>query len=331
LTFYLARNNGYSPVGAFLVSSLVSVSWELFTEFAEYAAPNDILATSPVGFSIGESAYQIRHNWRRTTKQLSIGAGSNDGEGFLSFGGRLALDTMPTEEGEGVVVGGKKVSVGAEVPFDGAVRSIEAGAKSSVVGYYHNGANHRVFAGASSEFYFRNQNQREARDWDHLTTVSLGPTVDAQLNLADVTVDVGTDIYGEFAMLKSEAFDEWRTDHPMAIVRNSMQDKTDPYYYGYGVAVAPRVNAAYKGLNVGGKVSAHLLTSMNGVDRDQEMMTADPKMTDTDATAEAWLAYSHKSVTVSVDGRAHRRAGKIEEARASQTDTTTMFTVSYQR
>jgi hypothetical protein len=331
LTFYVARSNGYSPLGAFLVSSLVSVSWELFTEWAEYGAPNDLLATSPVGFSVGEAAYQIRHNWKRTNKQLSIGAGANDGDGFVSLGGRLGLDTLPTEEGEGLVVGGKKVNVGIEVPFDGHVRSIEAGAKSSVVGYYHNGDNHRLFAGASSEFYFRNQNQRESRDWDHLTAVSVGPTVDAKFRLASVTVDAGTDVYAEFGMLKAEAFESWRTDHPMAVVRNTMQDKSDPYYYAYGVAVTPRVNVAYNGLNVGGKVTAHAFKSMNGIDRDQEMMTADPNIRDTDVTGEAWLAYTHKSVTLSVDGRAHRRDGKMDDARGSQTDTTTMFAVAYQR
>ena len=332
LTFYVARSNGYSPLGAFAVSSMISVSWELFTEWAEYGAPNDLLSTSPVGFSVGEAAYQIRHNWKRTNKQLSLGAGATDGDAFLSLGGRLSLDTIPTDEGAGVVVGGKKVNVGLEVPFDGHVRAIEAGAKSSIVGYYHNGANHRLFTGASSEFYFRNQNQRESRNWDHLTTVSVGPTVDAQLRLTDdATLDLGTDLYAEFGMLKAEAFDQWRTDHPMAIVRNTMQDKADPYYYAYGVAVTPRINVAYKGLNLGGKVAAHALKSMNGIDRDQEMMTADPSMRDTDATAEAWLAYSHKSMTFAVDGRAHRRDGKIEEARSSQTNTTTMVSVAYNR
>ncbi|HUS32363.1 MAG TPA: DUF3943 domain-containing protein [Kofleriaceae bacterium] len=331
LTYYLARGNGYSPLGAFVVSSLVSVSWELFTEYAEYGAPNDLLATSPAGFSIGESVYQIRHNWKRTAKQLSIGAGSNDGDGFISLGGRLSLDTLPTDEGSGVVVGGKKAAVGIEVPFDGAIRAVEAGAKSSVVGYYRNGKANRLFAGASSEFYFRNQSQRDSRDWDYMTTVSMGPTVDAKLQLSDATIDIGTDVYAEFGLLKSEAFESWRADHPMALVRNSMQDKADPYYYAYGVAVTPRINVAYRGLNVGGKVAAHAFKSMNGIDRDQEMMTADPSMRDTDVTAEAWLAYSHKSVTLSVDGRAHNRTGKIDSARGSQSDTTTMFSVAYNR
>jgi hypothetical protein len=238
---------------------------------------------------------------------------------------------MPTDEGSGMIVGGRKVNVGTEVAFDGGVRQIEAGAKSSVVGYYRNAGNTRLFAGASSEFYFRDQNQRDSRDWDYMTTVSAGPTVDARIEAGAATITAGTDIYAEFGMLKSEAYDSWRADHPMAVVRNTMQDKADPYYYAYGVAVTPRINVAYRGVNVGGKVAAHAFTSMNGVDRDQEMMTADPSMRDTDATAEAWLAYTHKSVTVSVDGRAHRRDGKIESARAAQTDTTTMFSVAYNR
>jgi len=329
LSYYVARSNGYSELQAFGVSSLMSVSWELFTEWAEYGAPNDLLATSPAGVSIGESVYQIRHNWHRATKELSLGAGSNEGDGFGVLAGRISLDTLPSE-GEGTVVGGKKVGVGVEVPFDGAgLRSVEAGAKTSLVGHYDNRDNHRLFAGASTEFHFLDRMKRDSRDWDYMTTVSAGPTIDAQVRIAEATLSAGTDLYAEFGILKSQAFAKWQADHPMAIVRNTMRDRVDPYYYAAGVSVTPRVNIAYKSVNVGGKVAAHVFKSMNGLDRDQEIMTADPNIRDNDASAEAWLAYSHKSVTMSVDGRAHRRAGKMDDTRSTQNDTTTMLTVAY--
>src|SRR5437868_4397745 len=53
LSYFMARTNGYSQLQAFGISSLLSVSWELFTEWAEYGAPNDLLSTSPAGVSIG--------------------------------------------------------------------------------------------------------------------------------------------------------------------------------------------------------------------------------------------------------------------------------------
>lgn len=333
LTYYAARSNGYSPLGSFVVSSMVSVSWELFTEWAEYGAPNDLLSTSPAGLPIGETVYQLRHNWSHVAKQVSISAGSEDGDGILALGGRLALDTVPTEANtSGVVVGGRKVATGIEVPFDGQIRAIDAGAKSSLVGYYRNADATRLFAGASSEFHFRDQMQRQSRDWDHMTTVSAGPTLDTQIRVADATVDAGTDVYAEFGLLKSQAFENWRTEHPTAIVRNTMRDRSDPYYYGAGVAVTPRINVRYKNINMGGKVAAHAFKSLNGLDRDQEMLTADPAIRDRDATAEAWLGYAHRSgVTLSVDGRAHGRAGTIESVRGSQRDTTTMVSLAYNR
>jgi hypothetical protein len=145
------------------------------------------------------------------------------------------------------------------------------------------------------------------------------------------TIDVGTDVYVDFGMLKSQAFDAWRQNNQMEIVRNSMQDKEKPYYYAHGVTVDPRVNVAYRSINVGGKVAASLFNSIDGVDRDQEMLSADPHMSDTDVTGQAWVSYTHKNVTMGVDGRAHRRAGRIADVRESTTDTTTMFTVAYQR
>jgi len=332
LTFAAARNNNYGMAESFAISTLVSGTWELFTEWAEYGSINDILSTSTTGVPLGEAAYQLAHNWRRARYAVSLGAGTESGDAIMSVGGRVALDTLPTE-GEGVVFGGRRVDVGVDVPMDaeGGIRAVEAGTKTSLVGYHAAGENHRVFAGASAEFYYRDHKDRDSRESDLLATVSMGPTVDAQMRSGDMTFAVGTDVYGDFGMLKAQAYKNWRAQNPKAVVRNTMQNLARPYYYAGGVTVDPRVNLGYKGLNVGGKVVASLFKSMNGADRDQEMLTADARITDRDVKGEAWLGYTHKTVTMALDTRMHDRKGLMGAIDGKAGSHTTMVTLSYQR
>lgn len=331
LTYWSARKNNYGVLESFAISTLISGTWELFTEWAEYGSINDALSTSTTGVPLGEAAYQLMHNWRRARYAVQLGAGAQNGDGFASLGGRIALDTLPTE-GAGSFVGGRRVDVGVESTTDaGGLRSLEAGVKTSLVGYYANGTNHRVFAGVSGEFYYRDRNDREAREDDLLSTVAVGPTVDVQLRTGDVTVDVGADLYGDFGQLKAQGYDSWRAMNPTARIRSVMQDKARPYYYAFGATVDPRINLAYRGVNVGGKLALSMFSSIDGADRDQEMMTVDPHMSDRDTSAEAWIGYSRGNIAATLDTRFHTRTGTMGAARGETTDHTTMVTVAYAR
>ena len=330
LTYWSARKNNYNVGESFLISTLMSGTWELFTEWAEYGSINDALSTSTTGVPIGEAAYQLMTNWRRARYAVQAGAGSQSGDAFMAIGARAALDTLPTT-GDGMVVGGNKVSVAIEVPFDGGVRAIEGGAKTSLVGYYRNFGNHRLFVGASAEFYYRDQKQRDARAWDMLSMVAAGPTIDVQMRRGDLTLALGTDAYADFGMLKAVAYDSWRETNPTAVVRNSMQDKTRPYYYARGFTAVPRINLGYRDVTVGGKLALSKFDSLDGADRDQEMITADPHLEDVDAAAEAWIGYTHRDVTISVDARLNTRTGTMGSARGEQSANTTILAVSYDR
>lgn len=332
LTFAVARNNNYGMTEAFAISTLVSGTWELFTEWAEYGSINDALSTSTTGVPLGEAAYQLVHNWRRARYAVTLGAGAQSGDAIMTAGGRIALDTLPLE-GEGMFVGGRLVNVGVEIPTDaaGGLRAVEAGAKTSLAGYYSAGENHKVFAGTSAEFYYRDSKDRPSRESDLLATVAMGPTVDAQVRHGDVTFDVGTDVYADFGMLKAQAYKGWRVNNPNAVVRNTMQNLARPYYYAGGVTVDPRMNVGYKGVNVGGKVVASVFSSLDGADRDQESLTADPHIKDRDVSAEAWLGYTHKAMTMTVDRRLHNREGSMGSSQGKTSDQTTMLTLSYQR
>jgi hypothetical protein len=132
-------------------------------------------------------------------------------------------------------------------------------------------------------------------------------------------------------MVKSAAYDTWRTDHAMERVRNVMQDKTQPYYFAMGASLDPRVNVNIYGLNVGGTIAASLFGSIDGADRDQEMVTDTTHMTDHDAKAQAWVGYEYGNMSMVLDGAMTSRGGSMGDASEQTTGRTAMLTVGYRR
>jgi hypothetical protein len=330
LTYFSARKNRYGVGESFVVSTLASGAWELFTEWAEYGSINDMLSTSTTGVALGETGYQLMNHWREAQYAVTAGAGAEAGAAFGSLGLGVALDTSP-RHGAGVIGGGRKVAASVEIAHDGAVRSVEGDARSSLVGYHRAGDGAAWFAGLSTGFTYRDRKDRADRPWDLMTTVGVGPAVEARVERGGATVTVGLDVQAQFAMARAQGHDAWRSMNPAAVVRNSMQDKARPYYYAGALAVEPRVAVRYRGLDVGGVVVARALDSLDGADRDQEMLTADPHITDTDVTARAWAGYQRRGVRLAVDGRIRHRAGTMGGAHGETTDRTTMLTLSVQR
>lgn len=330
LTFFNARRNGYGMAGAFVASTLASGAWEMFTEWAEYGSINDILSTSPTGVPLGEAAYQLVHHWRQARYVVASGVGSEAGANVGTLGVGVALDTTP-RHGAGVLVGGRKVDLGVEVAFDGAVRSIDGSARTSLVGYHRASRGRCLFAGATAGFTYHDRKDRDRRPWDLLATVGVGPTVDVAVERGGLTVAAGVDVHGEFGMVRGQAFDAWRAMHPTETVRNSMQDKAEPYYYAAAVAVKPRITLAYHGVDVGGRLVARRLDSLEGADRDQELVTADPDLVDNELSIDAAVGYSRRGVRVSLARQLRERTGSADAARGAASDRSTMLTVSYER
>jgi hypothetical protein len=328
MTHFLARTNGYSVAESFLISTVASGGWEMFVEWAEYGSLNDLAMTSPAGIPIGETAYQVITHARETHYQLSGGVGSENGAAMAVVSARGDLDRIPTH-GDGRFHAGQHVSFAGELTADSSLRGVEAGAKSTLGGYYRNRQNSSLQLGVATEFDYRNLKDRPERAWNQQATMAIGPSVDVQLRHRDVTVDMGTDLYLDFALVKSEAFAKWREDNTGTMMRNVMQVWEQPYYYGGGVSVDPRINVAFRGYKVGGKIAASLFHSIDGHDRDEEMMTDNVHFTDTEARAEAWLGYDVKQMTVTLDGRMNRRDGSVAGVSDGTTDKTLMATLGY--
>jgi hypothetical protein len=327
LTYVLGRHNGYSLAKSFLISTAASVAWETFFEWAEYGSINDVLATSTAGVPIGEAAWQMATHLRQTSFQLRGGLGTQDGTTFKTLSAQAALDTS----GEGISTshGGARTSVSLEVPFDDSVRAIEGGAKTSVVGYHDNSPAKRLYAGSSAEFGYRNKEARPGSPYDVLSTVSLGPTVDITTRHGDLTLSAGADLYADFGMVKSWAFDKWRMENPMEVTRNVLRTNTPSYYYAAGASFDPRVNVAYKGAQLGGKIIASAFRSLDGADRDAEKLTVETTHTDRDVTAQAWLGYEVRGVSVLVDARLRHRDGRVNEVQDAHTEHSVIATLGY--
>ncbi len=330
LTHFLARENDYSIAEAFLISSLASGTWEVFLEWAEYGSLNDMLTTSTAGVPLGETAHQILHHADETVFSARGGVGTSGAStfGVVDVGGDLT--TVPTS-GDGAVGGGRAVRFAAEVQVDDGIRAIDGHARTNLAGYYAHRDGRSTFAALTTRFTYKNQRERDDQDWDLLHTVGIGPTVDVTLRRGELTMAVGADAFVDVALVKAQGYDTWRTAHPDAVIRNVMQGKDRPYYYGVGATVAPRVDLAYRRYRVGGSVSGTVIGSIDSADRDQEMLTANPHFTDTDARAQAWVGYERKGVSLLLEGRANRRAGSADQAHASTGGRTAMLTVGFSR
>lgn len=331
LTYFEARRLGYGVGSSFLASTAASGAWELFTEWAEYGSINDIVSTSTTGVPIGEAGYQLLRNWKQARYQVGAGAGAANGERFAAFTAGAALDTLP-RTGAGWTIGGRRVSLGAEIETDDrGVRGVEAAARTTLVGYHRRARGYRLFAGAAAAFGYRDRKDRAAREWDLLATVGAGPQVDVETDLGPLRIHAGAESQLAFAMARSQAFDGWRAANPAAIVRNSMQDKLRPYYYGRDVVVSPWLVVRHAGVEVGGTITMHAIDSLDGADRDQEMLTADPHIGDQDVGARAWIGYTRGPVQITLDRRSARRTGAMDGVTGRAQAESTLVTLSLVR
>ena len=331
LTHFLARQNHYSMGETFLISTVASGGWEIFLELAEYGSINDAFTTSPAGIPIGETAFQIVNHARETEFEVRSGVGAENGSAFGVVSTSGDLNRIPTT-GDGTVAGGRKVGYAVAMTSDTAgVRSVQGSTEATLVSYYQNRPNHTLHVGINTSFKYRNVKDRPDRAWDLLSTTSAGPTFDLALRRGDATITLGADLSLDFAMVKSQAYETWRTDHEMARVRNVMQDKAQPYYYGMGASIDPRINVEYGGVNVGGMVAASVFSSIDGADRDQEMLTSKTNMKDHDARAQAWVGYEYGNMSMVLDGALTSRGGSMGDASAQTTGRTAMLTVGYRR
>lgn len=331
MTHFLARENGYGLGEAFLISTLASGTWEVALEWAEYGSLNDMATTSTAGVPLGETAYQVLHHPRATRFELRSGVGTENGAAFATLGVGGELDRIPTR-GRGTFRGGRRVEFTADLPSDArGVRAYEGGARALIGGYYENRADRQVVAAVATRFGYRKQADRPERAWDLLTTVGVGPSVEYRLRRGDLTLQVGADIDVEFAMLKAQAFETWRAAHPDAVTRNVLSGRARPYYFALGASADPRVQLSLGNYHASARLMGRAVGSIDGADRDQELVTHQVHFTDDEAQAEARIGYARGDLALHLDGRLHRRGGRADQHAASSREQTALVTLALRR
>ncbi len=331
LTHFLARQNGYGIGESFAISTLASGTWEIALEWAEYGSLNDMAVTSTAGVPLGESAYQILHHLRATHLDLHAGAGTQNGAAFTTVGFRADLDQLPTE-GNGSFRAGQRVSFAAELPTDEfGVRAMGVEAKTTIAGTYHNDATSQRVTAVTSKFAYHKQADRAERAWDLLTSVGVGPSIAYKAHHGGLTIDVGAEVSVDFAMLKAQGFADWRAAHPTQVMRNVMDGRAQPYYFAVGATAEPRIQVDYRGFLASAKLTGRVFSSLDGADRDQEMISRTVHFSDYDTTAETRLGYARGNLAVAVDGSVHRRGGHADDTASSTSDRTAMVTVALSR
>lgn len=331
----LARENGYSLAESFLISSAVSIGWEFVGEWREYASINDLATTSTAGTPIGEAVYQIGHHLRRTHFELHGGLGRVGGTAFQTIGASAELDTIPHRaDASGTIREGNKVLLAVEVPFDHDVRAIDFRSRSSLYGYYRDhvdadGAGYHLFVGAAAGYDYLEKMDRSDWQWDLLANVRVGPTAELDLYGHGVTLHAALDATGDFAMVRSYAYDTWRAAHPMAVVQGVLQTNPHDYYYALGVTLSPRLAIDYRDVSAGATYEHSMFSALDGYDRDEEIETAHIHPTDTARTMGGWLGARVDGAVLRLSATERDRDGAIGATRDASSDRTIVLSLGY--
>jgi hypothetical protein len=311
--YVLARANGYSRGSSFLYATAISLAWETFGEWREYASINDMLATSTSGTPIGEAVVQIAKHFSATQLELDLGAGKLPSGVGAELAARAAVDLGD----------GEAASLALAIPYDHAgVEGRDFTARSTLGSRVvrRDGAN-RLAIGLASEFTYHEL--LADPKWDLFAAAKAGPMLDAFVTDGAVTVRAGIDVTADFAMLRSFAFETWRSQHPDAPIR-AVLGNTHPYYYAAGLTLAPRIAVEYRGIEAGGALGGSVFRSLDGHDRAVDDGLA---LRDSETIGEGWIAVRIGAAVVHLDVRDRHRASSIGSVTGSHAEHTMLASV----
>jgi hypothetical protein len=98
------------------------------------------------------------------------------------------------------------------------------------------------FAGLASAFEQTQYRTGEFDDWIGAVHV-LGPAMELTFFHKDGYCRLGLDTFGDFAMVRSFAFDTYKKNHTLDGIKSVLKEEN--YYYAFGVAVHPKIEIQY--------------------------------------------------------------------------------------
>ena len=99
------------------------------------------------------------------------------------------------------------------------------------------------FAGLASAFEQTQYRTGEFDDWIGAVHV-LGPAMELTFFHKNGYSRLGLDTFGDFAMVRSFAFDKYKKNHSLNGIKSVLQEEN--YYYAFGIAVYPKIEVQYR-------------------------------------------------------------------------------------
>jgi len=117
-----------------------------------------------------------------------------------------------------------------------------------------------------------------------------GLAIDAHLVGWRSHLRISARAHADFAGLEALSYERWREAHPDAVEKTILRKQG--YYYGWGVSGRLSAELSLPRVTLGARASYGYYDSKEGLDRNQEEVTADVQASDTVLDYEAWLRAS---------------------------------------
>jgi hypothetical protein len=137
------------------------------------------------------------------------------------------------------------------IAADTSVESLRFFAKTVWAAYHRqtmakdalgNATGYSVLVGLASAFEHTLYSTDAFKDWIGAVHV-LGPSLELTFFHKDGYSRLGVDIFGDFAMVRSFAFEKYKTNHALSGIKSILREEN--YYYAYGVHIHPRIDIKY--------------------------------------------------------------------------------------
>jgi hypothetical protein len=155
----------------------------------------------------------------------------------------------------------------------------------------------------------------------------VGGTVDLTGYSKGYRVRAVLDIYGDFAMMRSYAFDEYAKSHDVSHVQNVTREHD--YYYGKGYTTSLGLTVNKGPTEIGARVSDINTSAINSRTRfaaDTDSISQKDRRT----KAEVWMAYQlNDSLQVKIGAEKNFRSGTIGDTHLSGSDIRKYSTLIY--
>lgn len=172
---------------------------------------------------------------------------------------------------------------------------------------------YNFFVGPSVSFNYEDSSDSTNKlEYEEFTQVRiLGTTIDLVMYYKGVRLRATLDVFGDFAMMRSYAFDKYKVDNDISKLQSVMRKYG--YYYGMGSTVQAKVSAQYKRAEIGSSYQKWHASIIHGRSRFYETDTDMTDFSDERKKFQVWVTYrltDHLKLQYRVD-RIHR-SGAVE-------------------